>query len=181
MARPVKWARDLHAIRERASNSRTKTWSRVDIENLFAVGRATAQTLTRAIGEVQTVAGAHFVDRSSLLAFLDEMIESPAVEVALKRRLVEASAPPRRRSLKVALSADQRCAMAHELPSSIRLSPGELTIKALRLEDLLESLALFARVLENDFDTVQTLIESPQKPADDEALRDLVHRLRIQP
>ena len=29
MARPVKWSRDLHPIRERAARSRTETWSRL--------------------------------------------------------------------------------------------------------------------------------------------------------
>ncbi len=41
----VKWTRDLHLLRERASRSRTETWSRQQIEYLFGVGRATAQTL----------------------------------------------------------------------------------------------------------------------------------------
>jgi hypothetical protein len=44
MGRPVKWSRDLHSIRERAAHARTETWGRVDIEGLFGVGRATAQT-----------------------------------------------------------------------------------------------------------------------------------------
>ena len=58
MPRPVKWSRDLHTIRERATRSRTETWSRQDIEQLFNVGRASAQFLLRAIGGVATVAGA---------------------------------------------------------------------------------------------------------------------------
>jgi hypothetical protein len=89
MSRPVKWVRDVHAIRERAANASTETWSRVDLENLFGVGRATAQTLVRAIGEVNSVGGAHFVDRSSLVAFLDEMIAAPVVEDRLRDRLAD--------------------------------------------------------------------------------------------
>ena len=42
MGRPVKWSRELHSIRERAALARTETWGRVDIEELFGVGRATA-------------------------------------------------------------------------------------------------------------------------------------------
>ena len=68
MARPVKWSRDLHPIREKAVRSKTETWSRRDIEHLFGVGRASAQSLTKAIGEVQAVGGAHFVERLRLLA-----------------------------------------------------------------------------------------------------------------
>jgi hypothetical protein len=66
MGRPVKWSRELHSIRERAALARTETWGRVDIEGLFGVGRATAQTLMKAIGEVQPVGGAHFVERLSV-------------------------------------------------------------------------------------------------------------------
>ena len=60
-ARPAKQARDLHLLRERAARSRTETWSRQDLEAVFGVGRSTAQNLMRAIGEVDSVAGAHFV------------------------------------------------------------------------------------------------------------------------
>ena len=55
MPRPVKWSRDIHSIYERAAHSKTETWSRVDLEKLFGVGRATAQTLMKAIGEIQAV------------------------------------------------------------------------------------------------------------------------------
>ena len=48
MARPVKWSRDLHLIREKTARSRTETWSRVDLEHPFGVGRATAQMLMKA-------------------------------------------------------------------------------------------------------------------------------------
>ncbi len=87
MPRPVKWSRDLHPIRDRAVRSKTETWSWQDIEHLFAVGRATAQTLMRAIGEVQSVGAGHFVGRTSLLTFLDEMILAslPSEHVAHKR------------------------------------------------------------------------------------------------
>ena len=91
MSRPVKWARDLHPIRERAVRSRTETWSRQDVEHLFGVGRATAQTLMKAVGEVQALAGAHFVERQPLLAFLEEMIAARSVEEALRERLLKSS------------------------------------------------------------------------------------------
>ena len=69
MGRPVKWARDLHPIRERATRSKTEIWSRQDIEHLFGVGRASAQTLMKCIGAVETVGAAHFVGREDLLRF----------------------------------------------------------------------------------------------------------------
>jgi hypothetical protein len=50
MPRPVKWSRDLHLLRERAAHSRTETWSRQDLERLFNIGRASTQSLMKAIG-----------------------------------------------------------------------------------------------------------------------------------
>ena len=94
MGRPVKWSRELHSVRERAAHARTETWGRVDIEELFGVGRVTAQTLMKVIGEVQPVGGAHFVERSSLLSFLDAMIVAPEFDQALRDRGREADAPP---------------------------------------------------------------------------------------
>lgn len=178
MPRPVKWARDLHAIRERAANASTETWSRVDLENLFGVGRATAQTLARAIGEVNSVAGAHFVDRSSLVDFLDKMIAAPSVEDGLRDRLVQAPSPPRRRPLKVSLPRDLQTVTARDLPPHIRISTGLLTIEASEMEQLLESLVLLARILECDSDGTQKLLEPSKPPVDDGALRDLLERMR---
>jgi len=102
LSRPVKWSRDLHSIRERAANARTETWGRVDMEELFGVGRVTAQTLMKAIGEVQPVGGAHFVERSSLLGFLDAMITAPDFDQAFRNRVREADAPPSPKPLRLA-------------------------------------------------------------------------------
>ena len=103
MARPVKWSRDLHPIRERARNARSETWGRKDIEDLFGVGRATAQILMKAIGEIQPVGASHFVERPSLLSFLDAMIAAPSVEEGLRARVLKAEPPPRSMALRVSL------------------------------------------------------------------------------
>jgi len=179
MARPLKWVRDLHPIREQAARSRTETWSRQDLERLFGVGRATAQTLMKAIGEVQTVAGAHFVDRPALLAFLDEMIAAPVVDEALRVRLAKAEPPPRPKSLRVSLPNDLRHAMMPDLPSNITIEPGRLEVRADTAVAMLESLVTLAMVMQNDLDRFQTAIEPPPVRADvDEELRSLLTQLR---
>ena len=157
MARPVKWSRDLHTIREKAAHSRTQTWSRQDIEHLFAIGRASAQSLMKAIGEVQAVGGAHFLERTSLLCFLDEMIAAESVEAALRHRLLEAEAPPAPKPLRVAIPADLHSVMVRELPDTIRLSPGRLEICAPDATSMLESLALLARALQNDVESAEAI------------------------
>ena len=178
MARPVKWARDLHLLRERASRSRTETWSRQDLENLFAVGRATAQTLMKAIGEVQSVAGAHFVDRPSLLAFLDAMIAAPSVDEAMRARLTDAKPVPRPKALRVSLPADLRHAMLPDLPSNITLEPGRLEVRAETAESMLESLVALAMVMTNDLERFRAVVEPPRSLSrSEDELRALFTRL----
>lgn len=179
MARPVKWSRDLHPLRERAARARTETWSRQDIEALFGVGRASAQSLMKAIGEVQSVGGAHFVQRPALLAFLDAMITAPSVEEGLRERLQEAEVPPRTKSLRVSLPEDLRRARLPDLPANISLAPGRIEITADTAVDMLESLFALAMVMQNDLDHFQAVIELPPVPetADDQ-IRGWLGRLR---
>ena len=71
-----------------------KTWSRQDIERLFGISRASAQNLMKAIGEVQAVGGTHFVDRASLLGFLDQMVTAESVDEELRSRHERAEPVP---------------------------------------------------------------------------------------
>ena len=180
MARPVKWSRDIHLIRERASQSRTETWSRKDIERLFNIGRASAQNLIRAIGEVQSVASAHFVDRNALLSFLDDMISAESLEATLRDRRLEADAAPVPKPLRVALPRDLRNVMIKDLPKNIQLSPGRLEITAVTTTLILESLALLAQAMQNDLERVQMILEPPSVPpkVSDEELQGFLSELR---
>ncbi len=180
MGRPVKWARDLHLIRERTANSRIETWSRQDIEHLFDVGRATAQTLMRAIGEVQNVAGTHFVDRTSLLTFLTEMIAADSVEEGLKARLLAADDPPTVKPLRVSLPRELRSIMVCDLPENIHLSVGRLEILADSAASMLESLAILAQAMQNDLTHFERLIDPVplENGSVDEELKEMFLRLR---
>jgi hypothetical protein len=180
MARPVKWSRDLHLIRERALLSRTETWGRSDIERLFNVRRATAQTLMKAIGEVQTVAGAHFVERVGLLDFLEAMIGAPDLDQALRARIREAASPPSSKPLRVALPHDLRSVMVRDLPANISLSKGRLEITAESTTSLLESLALLAQAMQNDLAQIRSTLEPPtmQTVAEDDELHRFLSTLR---
>ena len=164
MPRPVKWSRDLHLIRERAERSKTETWSRQDLERLFNIGRASAQSLMKAIGLVQSVAGAHFIERTSLLSFLDAMIAAPSVEEGLRLRLLEAEAPPAPKPLRIALPTDLRNVMLRDLPPQIQLSPGRVEITGDSAVAILESLALLAQAMQNDLGQIVALLEPPVAP-----------------
>ena len=180
MARPIKWSRDVHPIRERAAHSRTETWSRKDIERLFGIGRASAQNLMKAIGEVQTVAGAHFVDRASLLGFLDHLLNAESVDEALRDRQLEAEPPPRPKTLRVSLPGDLRSIMLPDLPPNVRLEPGRVEILADTAVGMVETLVILAMVMQNDLDRWRNVIEPPAQPPaiEDKELRRLFEGLR---
>ena len=110
----------------------------------------------KAIGEVQSVGGAHFVERTSLLSFLDEMIAADSVAAALQTRLLEADPPPAPKSLRIALPPDLRSVMLRDLPDSIRLSAGRLEINAPTTEAMLERLALLAQAMQHDLRRFRT-------------------------
>jgi hypothetical protein len=106
------------------------------------------------------------VERSSLLAFLDEMISAESVELGLRNRLLEADAPPAPKPLRIALPADLRNVMLRDLPETIQLSPGRLEIRAADAVAMLESLALLAQALQNDLNSAQLVWDpAPEVPA----------------
>ncbi len=166
-------------MRERAASSRTETWSRQEIEHLFSVGRATAQTLIKAIGHIQTIGTTHFVDRASLLAFLDAIIAAPSVEEGLRECLAEAEPAPTRKRMKISLPQDLRHAMLPDLPANVVLAPGRLEITSGTAVGMLESLVALAMVMQNDLDRFQSVIEPNLPPhVKDDDLRGMIKRMR---
>ena len=179
MARPVKWSRDVHLIRERAARSRTETWSRQDIERLFGISRASAQNLMKAIGEVQTVGGTHFVQRSSLLGFLDQMVAADSVDEALRSKHESADPVPRANTLRLSLPEDLRRVTLKDLPERVVLGPGEIRVTGANAEQVLEGLLVLAQVMQNDLDSVRMRLDPPHlEQSLNEELRDLFCSLR---
>ena len=178
MPRPLKWSRDLHAIRDRADRSRTETWSRRDIQDLFSIGASSGQSLMRVIGEIQVVGGTYFIDRSSLLGFLDSMVAADSIEEAMRERLENAARVPRPRSLRVVLPAEFRRAMMPDLPANITVEPRRLEVRADSAVAMLESLVMLATVMQNDLDRFQQAIEPPMTIDADKELRSMFDRLR---
>ncbi len=163
MGRPVAWLRELPRLRSELERSRVETWARHDVERLFSIGRVQAQALMKAVGGVQAVAGAHFVERPALLGFLDELLAAPVPAEVFQARLQAPEPAPRRRPLRIALPADLRTAMLPELPPNIRFAPGRIEITAPTAERMAASLLALAMVMQND-DRWRDLIEPPATP-----------------
>lgn len=177
MPRPVKWSRDVHSIRERAMRSKVETWSRPDVEHLFGIGPSSAQSLMKAVGAVQTVGGTHFIERATLVSFLDEMIAATSIEEALRTRMLKAEPPPRPKPLRVTLPAELRRAMLPDLPGNITIEPGRLEIRAATAVSMLESLVTLAAIMGNDLDRFQQAVEV-RNPVQHEELQSMLAGMR---
>jgi hypothetical protein len=150
----VKWTNRLYEIRERVVHSKRETWDRHAIEDLFDVRRVTAQNLMRAIGELSNIGGAHLTSRSSLLEFLDFVMQADDMDQAVRVRMdTAAAAPPQKKGLLLPVPEDLRSVRLAELPPNIEIAPGLLSIKGASAFEILSALAVLARALENDLDS----------------------------
>jgi hypothetical protein len=180
MARTLKWRDRVHEIRERVKNSAVETWSRRDIENAFELKRVAAQQLMKAIGEIQNIGGVHLVDRNTLVAFLDQIIEADNPEIARREKLQLADPAPRPRYLKFTLPDGLRSVMVRELPPEITLESGRLEIVGRNAREIIERLLLLAQVLQNDLDTATASLDPPPSlpETQDDDLKALFAELR---
>ena len=179
MPRPLKWSRDLHAIRDRADRSRTETWSRRDIQDLFSIGASSGQSLMRVIGEIQVVGGTYFIDRSSLLSFLDEMVQADSVEEAVRQRSESAAPIPRPAPLRASLPSELRRITLDDLPANVEVREGEVRITGADAEQVVKGLLLLAQVLQSDLDSVRQRLDPPPEPLEvDAGLKQMLLSLR---
>ncbi|MGI4756173.1 MAG: hypothetical protein ACRYGF_04905, partial [Janthinobacterium lividum] len=121
-----------------------------------------------------------FVDRASLLRFLEDMIAAETVEAGMQARQLEADPPPKPKPLRVALPGDLRSVMLRDLPENIQISRGRLEITAPDATSMLESLWVLAQALTNDLDSAQRLLDPtpPAAQSGDDDLRALLAELR---
>jgi hypothetical protein len=171
----VKWISRLHEIRERVIHSKIETWNRKAIENLFDVRRVSAQNLMRAIGELSNVAGSHLTTRASLLTFLDYVLAADNTELAVRARIdTAASAPPQRKGFTLPVPEEYKAVRLADLPQSIVIERGQLTIRGAHAFEILQDLAVLARALENDVDSfVQAWNPAPEPVNGEPALGEM--------
>ena len=133
----------------------------------------------KAIGEVQAVGGTHFVDRASLLGFLDQMVAADSVDEALRLKHDTAEPVARPSTLRLSLPEDLRRVSVKDLPASVTLNPGEIRVTGANAEQVIEGLIVLAQVMQNDLDSVRMRLDPPsgQGPIDDE-LRNLFAAMR---
>lgn len=175
MPKPISWSIRLHEIRDRVARSKLQSWSRRDLENLFEVKRASAQALMKSIGGIQNIGGTHLVDRDALLEFLERSIASDDLSATVQQSRLESGPAPKHKRLTFSLPPELRTMMASELPASICLEPGRLTVEGADGLAIVEQLYLLAQALQNDLDSVLSQLDpAPEPPAvEDDEMRAL--------
>lgn len=174
MARPPSWLPRLHEIRRTVANSVRSHYDRRDLERLFELQPRGAGKLLELLPTVP-VGTAHLVDREVLVGFLDRVREAEDVAGLFETVRREKAAGPRRK-IRALVRRDLDPLGLPALPDCIALSRGRMEISFRSLEDLLESLVILARVLDNDADAFATAYE-PEKPPPVEKDGDELRRM----
>ncbi len=176
MSRPLTWLPRLHEIRREINQSVRSHYERKDLEPIFHLQHRAAHQLMQLL-PCTKIGRSLIIERQALINFLDQIheTEDPATVVQSLRAATEA---PKRRTLRNLVQKDNTPVTLETLPTSIVLSPGEATIRFVRMEDLAASLLALAQVLysEDGFAAFerqyQTTNNEPENSSRQEELND---------
>ena len=183
MARTVSWRHHAAAIAERVRRSSIESWTRRDLERVFGVQRVTAQSLMRAIGEVQNVGGTYIVSRGAILRYLEEVDTAPDLTVAHRKRMQLAEPVPRPKSLKINLPEDLRSIMLRDLPPEVLVEAGRIEIRGKDAAALFQNFYLLLMAMENDLPSIEASLEEFVAPAyvpEKDEMQELFAQLRLE-
>jgi len=180
MSRPVSWEYRINEIAARVRNSVIETYGRGEIESAFGIKRAAAQLLMKAIGEISTVGGKHFIARATILEFLNSMNNAENLAEARMNRILYSEPTPRIQRLKDTIPEDLRSIMFRDLPSEISVEQGRIEIRGQNADAVFTALLLLARAIENDLWTFQRVLDPVPTPplVQDDELRQMFADLK---
>jgi hypothetical protein len=166
----------LHEIRREINNSVRSHYERKDLEPIFHLQHRAAHQLIQLL-PCTKIGRSLIIERQALINFLDKIheAEDPASVLQSFRDAKEA---PKRRTLRNLVQKDNSPVALETLPTSIVLSPGEPTIRFVKMEDLATSLLALAQVLysEDGFAAFekqyQTTCDPPESSSRQEELND---------
>jgi hypothetical protein len=161
------WIQRIPEMIEALALAGTERIDRQAAERLFELRATAAKALLRRLG-AELCGHALVISRARLMARLREALEHPDWKWEAERRRairhrVQATRPePSRRSVvpvtgEFCKTLDQMS--VPELPATIELLPGTVTIRCRNMAHLLEQLVQLAKALDNDYETLQRLIE----------------------
>lgn len=171
MARPITWLGRLHEIRKSVAGSVRSHYTRAELEVLFQVQQGAASRLMEVIPTLK-VNGSYLAEREGLLAFLDRISEAEDV-TTLMRRLREEKKAPARRSIRTMIRRDQPEVSVAGIPDTLKIERGQLQIRFKTMEELVNTLYILARILDDDLEAFTERYEPIQDKVINEAAEEV--------
>jgi hypothetical protein len=171
MARPITWLPRLHEIRRSVANSVRSHYTRGELEALFQIQQGAASRLLEIVPTLKVNTG-YLAEREGLLAFLDKVSESDDVTTLMRRLRAEKKAPSRR-SVRSMVRRDTPPVSIAGIPDALRIERGHLEIDFETIEELVKTLYLVARILDDDLEGFAREYEPVRKDEIDEGGEDV--------
>lgn len=171
MARPITWLPRLHEIRRSVAESVRSHYTRAELEALFQVQQGAASRLMEVIPTLK-VNGSYLAEREGILTFLDHVAEADDVTTLMRRLRAEKKAPARR-SVRNMIRRDHPAASLAGMPDALRVERGRLAISFGTMEELVNTLYILARILDDDLDEFADRYEPHKENVANEEAEDL--------
>jgi hypothetical protein len=171
MARPITWLPRLHEIRRSVADSVRSHYTRSELEVLFQIQQGAASRLMEVVPTLRVNSG-YLAEREGLLAFLDRISETDDVTTLMRRLRAEKKAPSRR-SVRSMVRRDRTPVSLAGVPDALRLARGHLKIDFETTEDLVRTLYILARILDDDLEEFARVYEPVKKNEVNEAVEDV--------
>jgi hypothetical protein len=169
MPRQAEWLQQVPAALKALEHLTAPVIDRATLEKLLRIHRRAAIRLMHRFGGYQ--AGKTFlVDREALVRHLEQIAagDSYRFETRRRERLVSHLTEVRRdlaqRRITIQAAPDVMHRELGELPPTIRLAPGQLTITCIDAQDLLRQLMELAQAIANDFEKFERQIGNAPTP-----------------
>lgn len=171
MARPITWLPRLHEIRRSVAGSVRSHYTRRELEALFQIQQGAASRLLEIVPTLP-VNGSYLAEREGLLAFLDKVSDADDVTTLMRRLRAEKKAPTRSK-MRSMVRRDETPVSLAGMPDSLQLERGRLQIQFATLDELVSTLFLLARMLNDDLEEFARSYEPVKPQAVSEETQDL--------
>lgn len=171
MARPITWLERVPEIRRSVADSVRSHYTRRELEALFQVQQGAASRLLEIVPTLK-VNGSYLAEREGLLAFLDRISETDDVTTLMRRLKAEKRAPSRR-SVRTMVRRDTAPVSLAGMPDTLKLERGRMEINFETIEELVQTLYVLARILDDDLEEVARLYEPEKSNEVDEGREDV--------
>lgn len=135
-------------------------YTRSELEVLFQIQQGAASRLMEIVPTLKVNTG-YLAEREGLLAFLDRVSEADDVTTLMRRLRAEKKAPTRRKMRNMVRRDTSPVSLAG-MPDTLRVDRGHLEIDFETMEELVQTLYILARILDDDLEEFTRVYEPPK-------------------